>query len=728
MDFKEKSRKFQEIMGIFLKQNWKRLLIWLLAAVVCGYCAYMTDHLAHYGLPGETTRVFFHACEHADHTCRKETEVLSPGQSMEQSFTAMGNLVGSCAEVYLEVVSPEETLDGALQIQLRSLDRDVSLATVEAEPGELSEEGLATFILPEAVITQSGQKYCLTVTNCSDTDIILRVNRSIQSGTLTRDTQTVAGSLNFGFLRTSLYVPSGLLKLMMLVTILTVLAGLALVLFGNVKEHILYLVLAAGFGIVMLFDLTPLYGFDMKFQFDSTYVLSNELLGMEGAVSAPSTVDPHQSVVHYYRRGCDDYTHYQFYSNDSVSDNYTDMAAALRNLRLDRQEDRELVLAESAQGFISGQLPIMYLPQAIGFAAARRLDLGFLPMVQCGRLAAYAVFVLLVFFAIRAMPFGKRFLLILALTPTVLVQTVSLTRDAAILGMCFFLIGKGMQVAYGERKPSVWNWMLIILVSALLAPCKSIYLPVSFFWLLAIYRRYIWNQKANWPGVVLRVVIFSVPILLVMSAFSDVSILGMLSNVFRQLALPISVQPAQPAQAAQAAQAAETVAAVQTAAPQVYTLSYVLSHFPQALMAFVNTLRQQLGSLLVNGIQLFAIDLGSSDTITVLVLLLLFIEGCHTGENRETLGRGERYFALLVFIGVFLLTTLASLQWTNTGSFTIVGMQGRYLTPVFPLLGIFLMNNRLVRIQGNTQTFVKAACCIYPAVCLMNMYLWTVLR
>lgn len=720
MDFKDKRRIFPEFLKNFLKQNWKRLLIWFLVALVCGYCAYMTNHLACYGLPGETKPVFFHACVHADHTCRREPEKLRPGQSVEQTFTAMGNLVGSCAEVYLEIGSQEGTLDGKLQVQLHSLDQDGLLTTAEAEPGELTEKWRAAFVLPEPVIIQSGRKYCLTVTNLSDTDILLGVNRSVQSGKLTRDGQTLEGSLNFGFLRTSLYEPSGLLRLMMLVTILTVLAGLALVLFGNVKEHILYLVLAAGFGIVMLFDLTPLYGFDMKFQFDSTYVLSNELLGMEGAVSAPSTADPDQNVVHYYRRACDDYTHYQFYRNDTVSDNYTDMAAALRNLRLDTEEDRTLILAESGLGFISNQLTILYLPQALGFAVARLLDLGFLPMVQCGRLAAYAVFVLLVFFAIRAMPFGKRFLLILALTPTVLVQTVSLTRDATILGMCFFLIGKGMQAAYGERKPSVWNWALIILVSALLAPCKSIYLPVSFFWLLVIYRRYIRDQKVNWPGVALRVVGFSVPILFMIATCFDVSILGMLSSIFRQFALPASAQT-------QTAEAAETVAAVQAAAPQVYTIAYIFSHLPQTLMVFVNTLRQQLGSLLVNGIQLFAIDLGSSDTITVLVLLLLFIEGCHTGENRESLGKAERYFALLVFIGVFLLTTLAALQWTNTGSFTIEGMQGRYLTPVFPLLGIFLMNNRLVRIQGNTQTFVKAACCIYPAVCLMNLYLWTVL-
>lgn len=699
------------------KINGKRLIIWLVAALVCGYCAYMTNHLAHYGLPAETTRAFFHDCRHSDHTCRIESETLEPGQSLTQTFTAMGNLVGLCAEGYLEVDG--ETLDSTLRMELQSAEQ--ILATGEAEPGELTEDGQATFRFPEPVVTRSGQAYTLTVTNCGTAAVSVRVNRSIQSGSLSQNGQKLTGSVRFGFLRTSLYAPSGLLKLMMLVTIVTVLTGLALVLFGNGKEHILYLVLAVGFGMVMLFDLTPLYGFDMKFQFDSTYVLSNELLGIEGTIWAPSSADPNQNSVYYYRRACDDYTLYQFYQNDSVSDNYTDMAAALKNLRLDSPEEGRLILAESGQGFISTQLGILYWPQALGFAAARKLNLGFLPMVQCGRLASYAVFVLLTFFAIRAMPFGKRILLILALTPAVLVQTVSLTRDVMILGMCFFLIGMGMQAAFGEKSPSVWNWMLIILISALLAPCKSIYLPVSFFWLLVIYRRYIRDQKVNWPGVALRIVGFSVPILFMMYAYSGISIMGMLLEMLRQFALPVSAETVP-------SEAVEAVAAVQSIAPEMYTFSYVCAHLPRALMVFVNTLRQQLGMFLVNGIQLFAIDLGSSDTITVLVLLLLFIEGCHTGKKRESLGRKERYFALLVFIGVFLLTALASLQWTNTGSFTIEGMQGRYLTPAFPLLGIFLMNNRLVRIQGNTQTFVKAACCVFPAVSLMNLYLWTILR
>ncbi|MDD5863192.1 MAG: DUF2142 domain-containing protein [Firmicutes bacterium] len=695
----------------FLRTNWKKLLVWLLAAGVCGGCAYLTDYLSHYGLPWEEREMFFVGDVYSHHY-RWETETLEPGQSITQRFTAMGNLVGSCSEVYLEV-EPEQTA-GTLAVQVRALNGDTLLAEGAAEVETLSEDGVVSFSIPEPFVTQSGEDYSLTFTNTSDRKLDLRVERAVQSGTLTRDGKKVEGCLNFGLLRTSLYTPSGLTRLMILVTVVTALTGLALVLFCHVKEHILYLLLAAGFGLVVLFDVTPLYGFDMKFQFDSTYVLSNELMGMEGIVRAPSLSDPDTDANFYYRRTCDDYWLYQFYQGDSVSDNYTDVAAAMKNLRLDTPEEEELMLAECGWGVISGQRPILYLPQAVAFSAARLLRLGFLPMIQLGRVAAYGVFVLLVFLAIRAMPFGKRLMLILALTPAVLVQTVSITRDAAILGLSFFLIGKVLQAAYGEKTPTWWDWIVIIAASALLAPCKSIYLPVSFFWLLAFWKRFVREQRLAWTGVALRAVCFSVPILYMLVAYSDVSIRGMLSELFRRLFLSASAETVQAAEAA--------------AAPQMYTFSYVCSHGAQALLTFVNTLRQQLGSYLVNGIQLFDINLGSSDTVTILVVLLLFVECCGTEESRKVLGRPDRYFALLIFTGVLLLTGLAALQWTNVNDYTIQGFQGRYLTPVFPLLGVFLMNNQLFRVQGSTKTFVNAACCLYPAFCLMNMYLWTITR
>lgn len=695
-----------------------KVLIFVLAVLLCGYFAYLTNHLAHYGLPGYTTQAFYHKCEHY-HTCVRGTVELQPGKTLEQHFRAAGKVVGSCWELYLEVVPPEEGAEGTLSVELLAEDTGEVLASSELEIAQIPEDGIAAFPFAQEVITKSGRDYCVTVTNDSQTGLEFCVNSSVQSGSLLLDGQKIDTFLNFGVLRTSLYSPSKLFTLMLALTCVTVLAGLALVLFRNVKEHVLYLVLAVGFGLVALFDLTPLYGFDMKFQFDSAYVLSNELLGMEGAVYSPSAADPSVNNVHYYRRACDDYSAFQFFYTDSVSDNYVDTYASLRNLRVDEGDD-ELILVESAQGFVSDQLYILYLPQAVGFALARLLGLSFIPMVQLGRMAAYGVFVLLMFLAIRSVPFGKRLFLILGLLPAVMTQTVSITRDTTIFSLSFFLAAKVLQAAYAEHKPTVWNWIIIVGVSALLAPCKAVYLPMAFLWLLVIYRQYVYGQKADWKKVALRTLCCTMPIVISLVLFSSVSIPSMLGQLFSSL-IP------------KASAAEETVSAAagltETAAVSAtYTFSYICSHLPEALMVFANTFRQELGMYLVNAIQLFEIDLGSSDAMTVLILFLLVIESCRIGGERERIQPGERYFGLLVAAGVLLLTALASMQWTSVGTYTLYGLQGRYLTPALPLICFALMNNRVVRISGKSEVFVKACCCVFPAVYLMNMYLWTIMR
>ena len=84
--------------------------------------------------------------------------------------------------------------------------------------------------------------------------------------------------------------------------------------------------------------------------------------------------NPATGTIYYYRRYCDDYSQYQFYKADEVSANYTDMKAGIRNPFVS-EEERELVLVETEQGFLAEQL-YLYLPQAVGFVIARLLGLG----------------------------------------------------------------------------------------------------------------------------------------------------------------------------------------------------------------------------------------------------------------------------------------------------------------------------------------------------------------
>lgn len=725
-----RSGQFLGWLGAWFQKNWKHLLIWLAAAALCAGFSAMTLHMSRFNLPWRTTKEFYCSGRYDPRSKAPDTVTLLPGQRLEQSFTAMGSLVGECQTIYLKVPEGQTHLP-ELTVTLTAQDTGEVLAQVEASAVQREElatedqtkkEQLAAFPLSEPVLLRSGRDYVLCMQNSGREETALNMDRAVYSGSLRLGQTALDGAVDFGVLRTAGYTPSVFVPLLTAVTCATALLGLWLALFSKVKEHLLYLLLAAGFGLVMLFDVTPLYGFDMRFQFDSAYVVSNELLGLEGAVYQPSRANPENKPAHYYRRICDDYSQFQFYRENWVSDNYTDMQAALRDLRPEK-EDTELILVEANQGFIGDQRQILYLPAGVGFAIARLLGLGFLPMVQMGRLVSYGVFVLLMFFAIRSVPFGKRLFLILALLPSVMVQTMSVTRDAVIIGLSFFVVAKVLALAYGEKMPKFLDWAMVWLAGALLAPCKGVYLPISLFWLAALYRRLVVQERAKWTKVTVYLAAGLLPMLVVMYYFGS----SYVTTVIRELQEFLGSLFQGGAQAfvlpVQAAAEAEVLAQ-----PQVYTFLDLLENLPFTLMVVLNTLREYLGMYFVNTLQLTDIDLGSSDTVGLILMGLLLIACLSQEEGRERLGKPERWFALAVAAAVFALTAVAALTWTEVGSYSIFGLQGRYLIPTLPLLALFAMNNSVLRLKGNHAVLVKAGCCLFPALYLMNMYLWTISR
>ncbi len=317
-------------------------------------------------------------------------------------------------------------------------------------------------------------------------------------------------------------------------------------------------------------------------------------------------------------------------------------------------------------------------------------------MLQLARIVTYGAFVLLTYLAIRQAPFGKRIFLILALTPMVLIQTVSITRDALLMGACFYLTAKALSMAYSEAVPSKGDWIETILLSMLLAPCKMIYLPAGFLWLLVIYRRYLRGQNPSRKRGLALAAAMAFPILL----FFVLSNLGSIASV--AAALP------------------------GLAGEKAYSLAELLKNPGLSLYLLFNTLRDSLGSILANAISPFELQLGCSDGIVMVVLLLMLLELFQQEPGRSDVSRQERTFLFLVFLGVFLLAALASMQWTPGTSTVIQGLQGRYLTPVLPALCLSLFGFRLVKTHPRGVLAVRLGCCLYPAVVSLNMYLWTI--
>lgn len=96
--------------------------------------------------------------------------------------------------------------------------------------------------------------------------------------------------------------------------------------------------------------------------------------------------------------------------------------------------------------------PPLLLPQALTLRLlGRRLDLPALPVFYACRFASLLSYLLLIWLAIRSIPFGKWILLVLAITPMALFQATTISPDAISNGIAFLFIAGCLRATRFEK-------------------------------------------------------------------------------------------------------------------------------------------------------------------------------------------------------------------------------------------------------------------------------------
>ncbi len=122
-------------------------------------------------------------------------------------------------------------------------------------------------------------------------------------------------------------------------------------------------------------------------------------------------------------------------------------------------------------GFIRRELktksvysPALLLPQAIVMRLGRTADAPALPVFYACRFAGLLSYLLLIWLALRGMPFGKWILLVLAISPMALFQAATVTPDAISNGIGFLFIAGILKLA--DSKEIGWkeSGTLVLLV------------------------------------------------------------------------------------------------------------------------------------------------------------------------------------------------------------------------------------------------------------------------
>lgn len=306
-----------------------------------------------------------------------------------------------------------------------------------------------------------------------------------------------------------------------------------------------------------------------------------------------------------------------------------------------------------------------YVPPALGILVARILNLPLNWYVYMGRLFALGTYIALTYFAIKYIPIGKRFLLVLALLPTALLQGETIGMDGLVNGLSWLIVALTFAILVKKLSVTPKLLGLFLFLSLILATTKQGYLPLAALPLILPARLFPFKLKRVW----LWRLVFGGVLLL-----ASLWYLGATAHI------------------------AEVIHQVQRPGLNVDTkgqLDYIFQHpllflaiiFIQPFTLWAASTYAGIVGVLTNRLVYLPIPM------IILLFVAMFLTSFH--KEREHVSGRDRLYVLVgstgAFLATFIMINLALyLSFTRVGYPQVEGLQGRYFLALLPLLGIML--------------------------------------
>lgn len=484
----------------------------------------------------------------------------------------------------------------------------------------------------------------------------------------------------------------------------------------------------------MIFCLfTPVNGGpDEYVHFATSYMLSNEILGIENLyndnqvlVRECDAVIPLDGPVEY-----DSFSFRDMYNGlFTGTDGKTDLVAVnARFVRVHKQ---------------------LYLAQTLGITLARVLDMGFIPLVLMGRFFNLLMYTGLVWLAVKIMPVFKTTLALCALLPMSLQIAGNFSYDTYILAMALLFTASVFSLIYSRKKLTYKELILPAVTLCLLVPAKRIYLLMGLM-IFTVPDSLFTDRKKAWLS---KGGIFALALVCWLSVNS-----GAVSGLFRDtvVELPVSeetvtVQQPQQEQRPQAGapqqeqqfdypfrtepEAGDTPAfydpdsdiQINGDSKYYYNIPYILTHLRQTVKLLLNTITTQTGTILqcIIGTRLgeiIVVDLQASWIWFMAIVMVLLLSVTQVKKEKLSYPLLPRLTGAVIFVGLLALTVLICITWTPINYTTIFGIQGRYVLPALPLMVMFF-NNKLITLEKNIDRILLCSILPLDVLVVLNVFM-----
>ncbi|MEG3029124.1 MAG: DUF2142 domain-containing protein, partial [Oscillospiraceae bacterium] len=349
---------------------------------------------------------------------------------------------------------------------------------------------------------------------------------------------------------------------------------------------------------------------------------------------------------------------------------------------------------------ITSVFPPLYFAQTLGVLLARILNFGYIPMLLMGRAFNLLLYVVLVYLAIKTLPFFKLPLCLVSLLPIPLQLAGSFSYDTLVMGMCFLFIALCFKYAYGTEILSAKQIGVLAVLGALIAPSKTIYITVVALCFIIPSAKF----KSKKVAYLAKVGIILLALCMWLGYNS-----GIVSHTVSDINVTAKTQEQLNAAVTEGKDALDLSEidipndhSIMANGDSSYCFSfgYMMTHISQTIKILINSIQDdmplyvqgliggRLGEIIVSPLE---INWLYPMALIILLLLSLVPSGTHSIQYKGV----AKWWGLFVAISACGLAVLACLTWTPINYTTIFGLQGRYFLPVFPLILFALTNDNL---------------------------------
>lgn len=317
--------------------------------------------------------------------------------------------------------------------------------------------------------------------------------------------------------------------------------------------------------------------------------------------------------------------------------------------------------------------PVCYLSQIPGMYIGKTLNLNPLTISYLGRISNLLFFTLIIYFAIKIIPFYKTTTMLVALMPMTLSLGAALTSDVMVIGLNILWISLLMKILFEKEKVTNNQIGALIFIALILALLKDYFMLIPLIFLIPKSK---FQNSSKYFLCVLGVLLVS-----------SMSFL-LWQNIIDKLSFNMN-----------------------THANSLQQMHFIMSHPLSYLGVLLKTFIVKTPRIVITMIGVLGWQDTPLDFLTYMIYPILIILSII--EEKKAGFKFEKWQLYLlsfdIIISICLIYTTLYLMWSQVGSSIVTGLNGKYFTPlVLPLCLLFLGKTKLNNFE-NVKLFIYIA-------------------